>query len=571
MGVACGQVVHGLPTKCSACCACDNVAAKGAIVKAVSSTAAADVESDLTSDVGSKSTGASRPPKLPSTAVARRSRSRPDASVHLMRDGEQRHSFEMTGSTDTLSTRETSQTPQSSGRPGSQSPAARHLWYSFSASEEDGSGSNRPITSKPPASFMSASCEEFDPEAESPTFAPSKAGRRKLVALRAASRENSTEKTPGAACSSDAAEEPAAAAEPLSDPVSMDRIISRGSLAFSEDQKERDEQEKEEEAVAPMQRPKKLFTHDFAIVRTVSRQGWDMIGQQPFQAKHFAEQDLADWTPVNTGQLLGFASQKGGQPRVPCQDEYAVLHEAGHQIYLVVDGHGECGEVVAKFARRWLVNALQILVRERSGRVLANGELTGLFADLHLAALKEDRVVKDAFRNSGCTATVAVLTPTRSLRGAWIGDCQCLAGRRHVEQPKRNSEEATRELAPPHKGPTNGLPVPVTRAIGFFAHEGLGHEAEEFIEADVDHAELEFVVLGTGGLWRGLSKVRVLDEIAKAGPYFAQHACNRVAMMSQDNQMIMAEPKVGPAAVQDATMIVVWVGGNISASAVKKQ
>merc|ERR1719162_893702 len=254
------------------------------------------------------------------------------------------------------------------------------------------------------------------------------------------------------------------------------------------------------------------MTHDSAIVRTLSRLGWNAVAQQPFQPRHSsAEQELSSWTPVNAGQLLGFASQKGGQPRRPCQDEYAVLHEAGYQIYLVVDGHGDMGQSVAQFARRWLISALLALVRQRGGRVLANGELTGLFADLHRAALNSEASMAHALQCSGFTATVAIVTPMRSLRGAWLGNCQCLAGTRH-------ETDAIRDLAPPHSAATTaGMPMGVTRGIGYFTHGGLRHEAEEFIEADVDHAGLDFVILGTGGLWRGLSKVRVLSEVSKAG------------------------------------------------------
>jgi serine/threonine protein phosphatase PrpC len=305
-----------------------------------------------------------------------------------------------------------------------------------------------------------------------------------------------------------------------------------------------------------------LLTHDFAVVRTLSRQGWDIVMQQPFQSRQFSAQELAGWIPVNNGQLLGFTSQKGGQPRLASQDEYAVLHEAGYQIYLVVDGHGENGEAVAKFVRRWLVNALQNMVRQRDDRVLANGELTRLFSELHQTALKAEASLENAFRCSGCTAAVAVVTPTRSLRGAWLGNCQCVVGR-------RDDIWAARSLTPPHEGPSNGLPVPVARAIGDFSHESLGHEAEEFVEADIDQSGLDFLIMGTGGLWRGLSQVRIVEEVAKAGPYFAQHACSRVAMLSQDNQMKM-QPGPGPMGVEDATIIVVWVGGNVSESEVKQ-
>merc|ERR1719453_244971 len=140
---------------------------------------------------------------------------------------------------------------------------------------------------------------------------------------------------------------------------------------------------REDTEEAKVQKPKKLWTHESAIVRTVSREGWNVVAQQPFQPRHFTEQQLANWAPVNTGQLLGFASQKCGQPRQASQDEYAVMHEAGYQIYLVVDGHGPSGEVVAQFTRRFLVSALLGLVRRRDGRVLSNGELSSIFADLH--------------------------------------------------------------------------------------------------------------------------------------------------------------------------------------------
>lgn len=480
-----------------------------------------------------------------------------------MRDGEQRHSFDGTGSSEMFCTTPETQTPTRQG----------HLWQSASASEDDTPGSNEKppapfmtvsddtsnIPVKPPASFMSASCEEsFDPEPASPTMVPSKKARKKIAALRVASREGSKDKD--------------ALPPPLPRPAtgvaedSGAKDSGAGVLAPSEDLSPKDassarcySSQSDDEEVMPRQRPKKLFTHDFAIVRSVSREGWDCIYQQPFQGRDFAEEELGTWTPVNTGQLLGFASQKGGQARVPCQDEYAVLHEEGYQVYVVVDGHGEAGETVARFARQWLVNALQRLVRQRDGRVLANGELTKVLADLYQIMVDQEYTLGSALKKSGCTATVVILTPTRSLRGAWIGDCQCLAGRRH-------EQKTIRCLTPPHTGPAvNGLPGPLTRAIGSFSQYDFGHEVDEFLEADVDIAGLDFVIIGTAGLWRGLSNARVVEEVSTAGPYFAQYACNRVASTSQDHQMYgMADRKVGPAAVQDATIIVVWVGGNVS-------
>lgn len=304
-------------------------------------------------------------------------------------------------------------------------------------------------------------------------------------------------------------------------------------------------------------RPKKLWTHDFAVIRTSTREGFNRIAEQPFQQRPFCgQEELQDWTPVNSGQLLGFISQKGGQLQVPNQDEYAVLHEAGYQIYLVVDGLGMEGEAAAKYVRRWLVKALTDLVRERDGRVLANGELMGVFAELQKSIVRAEAEGSKTLgftdmKGSGCTAAVALLTPARSLRGVWLGDCQCLAG-------KRDRPDESYVLTPPHL--TGGTPQMATRATGCLAHDYLLREAEEFIEADIDHAGIDFLILGTGGLWRGIDKACAVSEVSKAGPYYAQHACTRLTMSSQENQMRSAEAFDGPLSVQDTTAIVAWIG-----------
>merc|ERR1711924_270017 len=130
----------------------------------------------------------------------------------------------------------------------------------------------------------------------------------------------------------------------------------------------------------------------------------------------------------------------------------------------------------------------------RNGRVLANGELAGLFADLNQSVSNaEASLAHESFRNSGCTASIAVVTPTRSLRGAWLGDCQCLAGYGHraaPDVPALSKDRASRILTPPHVATGSGFPPPRTRCIGNFSQEGLGREAEEFVEADIDHAGL---------------------------------------------------------------------------------
>jgi serine/threonine protein phosphatase PrpC len=401
---------------------------------------------------------------------------------------------------------------------------------------------------------------DLTPEPESPNSAPSKAERRAAVASAASSPPSvfgiaprgkadehaaddacrPTEDSLAGVCTS---EKPAASSEVLGSQLEAqpDRKVEEegyGSRRPSrqngsrvrKSSRQRNSEVSEEDVIEPVrkQRPKKLWTNDSAIIRTISREGWDAISQQPFQAKPYLAEQLEGWTPVNVGQLLGFASQKGGKPQMPSQDEYAVVHEAGYQIYLVVDGHGESGEVVARFVRRWLVGALLALATERNDRVLTNGELTALFADLDVAAKKADATMEYAFKNSGCTATVAVVTPTRSLRGAWVGDCQCIVGQRH-------SRADTKSLTPPHVV-QKSAGQNATRAIGHFSNAGLGHDAEEFVEADLDNSGLDFLVMGTGGFWRGMKKDNVAEEVSKAGPFYAQHACNAMATLSQAMQ-----------------------------------
>lgn len=464
-----------------------------------------------------------------------------------MRDGELRHSFEMSDS-DMFSTASASSPDlaMSSGR--TQAPIVRHLWHqsaSFESSTED----------------LSAETEAM--------VAPSKAERR-AVAFAAASGSRyfddsvakgigggdaSEEKDSHSKAAGAQAENNADEADHEDEDVSPTAASDALEQSFSSDRRE---DIVDEVASMPKLRPKKFWTHESALVRSRSREGWDVVLQQPFQSRQFLAKQLEGWTPVNVGQLLGFASHKGGQPRVANQDEYVVLHEAGYQIYLVIDGYGEGGEVVARFSRRWLVTALLSLVRQRDGRVLANGELTALLADLNRAALNVDASMELAWRNSGCAVTVVVVTPTRSLRGAWLGPCQCIVGGR------RRGGEA-RSLTPPHSSPpVPGMPSSATRAIGHFSNENLGHEAEEFVEADLDHAEIDFLVIGSGGFWRGVSKEFVAEEISKAGPYYAQHACSRIATSSQDNQMRASPPAVGPMGVEDATVILAWIGGNLS-------
>lgn len=313
----------------------------------------------------------------------------------------------------------------------------------------------------------------------------------------------------------------------------------------------------ESRAQSQVVRPKKLWTHDFAVIRTSTREGFNRVAEQPFQCRSFCgQQELQDWMPVNSGQLLGFASQKGGRQQVPNQDEFAVLHEAGYQIYFVIDGLGANGESAAQFVRRYLIEALTGLVRERGGRVLESGELAGVFAELQKSAARAEAEQSLGFadmQDSGCTAAVALLTPARSLRGAWLGECQCLAG-------KRERPDQSYSLTPPHLTTRQDGQSMTARAIGCFAHDYLLREADEFIEADIDHSGIDFLVLGTGGLWRGIDKDLVVDEVSKAGPYYVQHACTKITAASQENQMRNSAFDGGPLAVQDATAITAWIG-----------
>jgi len=288
------------------------------------------------------------------------------------------------------------------------------------------------------------------------------------------------------------------------------------------------------------------------VVRSKTREDWNPISQQPFAQRAFVDTMLSRTAPVNSGQLLGFMSQKGGNPPIPNLDEYVVLFEAGYQFYVIVDGRGEDGEGIAKFTRRFLVSALQSLVQNRNGRVLGLGEVTDLFNRLHQTLEKEDGKRKNSsmdVRYSGCSALVVVVTPTRSLRGAWLGDCECVVGRKGANP---------RVLNPPHTV-AGTTPSKLTRCIGLLAG-GYSHEPDEFVEADIDKADFDFLLLGSGGFWKGITKVHAVDEVVRAGPMNAQHACCHLAMRSQENQLLSADPSLGPAAVEDATLIAVWLG-----------
>jgi|ERR1712216_382133 len=101
-------------------------------------------------------------------------------------------------------------------------------------------------------------------------------------------------------------------------------------------------------------KPRKLATNSGALVRSLTNEWGRVLQKIPFATRLFAERTLDSWSSVNCGQLIGFASQKGGRPGLPSQDEFAILHEDGYQFYVVVDGFGQCGETIAKFSRRWL-------------------------------------------------------------------------------------------------------------------------------------------------------------------------------------------------------------------------
>jgi len=288
-------------------------------------------------------------------------------------------------------------------------------------------------------------------------------------------------------------------------------------------------------------------------VRSKTREDWDPIHQQPFAYQEFLHTMLSKISPVNCGHMLGFVSQKGGNPSVPNLDEFVVLFEAGYQFFVVVDGRGDDGESVAKFTRRFLVSALQDLVRDRNGKVLVSGEIAELFNKLHRTLESDDghgrrELPHMSERHSGCSALVVVVTPTRSLRGAWLGDCECVVGRR---------EASPLVLNPPHT--TGTTPPKLTHCVGLF-ETVFSHEPSEFVEADVDMSSYDFLLLGSGGFWRGITKFEAVDEVARAGPLNIQQACCQLSARSQENQLKSADAGRALADVEDATVIAVWLG-----------
>merc|ERR1712232_753092 len=177
-------------------------------------------------------------------------------------------------------------------------------------------------------------------------------------------------------------------------------------------------------------------------------------------------------------------------------------------------------------SRRWLATALVEVVRDRSGKVLGYGELTKVLEKLQDAVRAEDlkglkSECRDA-KNSGCSIAIVVVTPTRSLRGAWIGDCGCFLGVR-TTKPSGSSSSGVVALGAPH-GSTPVGSTKLTRTIGMLASEGtVSNEADEFMEADLDSMKgAEFLLIRTGGLWRGIDRATAASTVSKAGAYHAQ-------------------------------------------------
>mmetsp|Transcript_79643 Transcript_79643/g.221610 ORF Transcript_79643/g.221610 Transcript_79643/m.221610 type:complete len:508 (+) Transcript_79643:56-1579(+) len=300
--------------------------------------------------------------------------------------------------------------------------------------------------------------------------------------------------------------------------------------------------------------PKRLVTHSGVLVRTITREGWRPLHHAPFATRPLNFRNLDAWVAANAGRLVGFQSQKGGIPGQPSQDELAIFHQNGFQIYFVVDGHGPRGEAVAQFSRRWLCDAVLKLVRQQHGNVLASGELTSLFSELQAAIQKEEsrgaQSQNSDMRQSGCSAVVAVITPLRCLRVAWLGGCRCLAG-------SRQEAQKVRLLTPPT---VSVSPAKLSRTFGLRGRSDLGRVAEEFVEANVDVAGLDFVILGSSGLWKGLTNEDATEIVASIGLNHAQHACYSLVEQSQHNQFVIGESTVvGAQVVQDATAVVAWL------------
>lgn len=197
------------------------------------------------------------------------------------------------------------------------------------------------------------------------------------------------------------------------------------------------------------------------------------------------------------------------------------------------------------------------LVARRNGKVLSSGELPGVFNDLQNALKTEEargvELKNGDATNSGCSAVLAVMTPTRSLRGAWLGDCVCVAGYRDLTSGTCRAKV----LSPPHLA-TN--PPRITSAFGLFSHAGLGREAGEYVEADIDLEGIDFLIVGSGGLWNGIDAKSAVQVVAEAGPYHSQYACFKLVGLSQSNKFA----EVGAHQVEDATALVMWIAANVN-------
>merc|ERR1719478_1732105 len=147
------------------------------------------------------------------------------------------------------------------------------------------------------------------------------------------------------------------------------------------------------------------------------------------------------------------------------------------------------------------------LAKDRNGKVLQAGELETVLKNLSDTMEKElargftTSKVGD-LRNSGCAITMVVVTPTRCIRGAWIGDCMCFVGRASdaaVASP--HGTDQTRCLTPPHTVCQAGASseagkssaAHLSRALGHKCHKSLTRQADEFVETDLDLAGHDFL------------------------------------------------------------------------------
>lgn len=270
-----------------------------------------------------------------------------------------------------------------------------------------------------------------------------------------------------------------------------------------------------------------LRVHPGALIRSKTRENLHPRELGPFVAQPWLAQRLHTWSFVNCGGLVGFSSNKGGKSGEPHQDEFAIIHEDGHQFYLVTCGRGEHGPTCSQQARRHLVSRLISLPKSRDGNPLSSKELSEMLREVYVDCKVHGHDPHD------WDACIAALTPARCLLAAWTGNCTGVVGSCGAKGVTAFTEVNRADVKA--KAPCD---------IG------------EFEESDVDAAGVHFIALCSSGLWRGVPKQDAGQLVREAGPWHAQYASDLLVAQSQDKQMA----SMGQDQVEDATAIVAWIG-----------